>query len=68
MNEKEIVATYNHIDLDKQGTLQRTFYEQEVRKAMRAAASDMGLNSSALLGKTGQQFNIPKMPQATPTT
>jgi hypothetical protein len=54
MNEKEIVATYNHIDLDKQGTLQKTFYEQEVRKAMKAAANDLGMNSSAVLGKTGQ--------------
>ena len=47
MNEKEIVAVFNHIDLDRQGILQKTFYDQEVRKAMKACAQDMGMASAA---------------------
>ncbi|CAK89170.1 unnamed protein product (macronuclear) [Paramecium tetraurelia] len=43
LNEKEIIAVFNHIDVNKSGVLQATFYDQEVRKAMRVAQSDIGL-------------------------
>lgn len=49
MSDKEIIGAFNHIDVNKTGTLQRTYYMQEVRKAMRASKSDLGISN---LGNT----------------
>jgi hypothetical protein len=51
--DREIVAAYNYMDLEQHGSVNKTFFEQEVRNALKAAAIEMGLNSSALLGRTG---------------
>lgn len=54
MTDKEVVAVFNHIDVNKNGTLKRSYYEAELRKAMKAAATDLGFQSSNTFSKTQQ--------------